>query len=112
MLVDGSQAAVHLPVDVQDLDCDFYVFTGHKLYGPTGIGVLYGKKHTSSTMRPYQGGGEMIGYVTTDTVTYAKPPHRFEAGTPADRSGDRAGRCARLCRGASAARPSRRTRTC
>jgi cysteine desulfurase / selenocysteine lyase len=83
VLADGAQAAVHLPVDVQDLDVDFYAFTGHKLYGPTGIGVLYGKKEYLERMRPYQGGGEMIGYVTTDTVTYAEPPHRFEAGTPA-----------------------------
>ena len=83
VLADGAQAAVHLPVDVQDLDVDFYAFTGHKLYGPTGIGVLYGKKEHLERMRPYQGGGEMIGYVTTDTVTYATPPHRFEAGTPA-----------------------------
>jgi cysteine desulfurase/selenocysteine lyase len=83
VLVDGAQGAVHLPVDVRDLDCDFYTFTGHKLYGPTGIGVLYGKKALLEGMRPYQGGGEMIGYVTTDEVTYATPPHRFEAGTPA-----------------------------
>ena len=83
VLVDGAQGAVHMPVDVQDLDCDFYAFTGHKLYGPTGIGVLYGKKELLEEMPPYQGGGEMIGYVTTDEITYAKPPHRFEAGTPA-----------------------------
>lgn len=83
VLVDGAQAAVHLPVDVQDLDADFYVFTGHKLYGPTGIGVLYAKKEHLEAMPPYQGGGEMIGTVTTDNVTYAAPPHRFEAGTPA-----------------------------
>jgi cysteine desulfurase/selenocysteine lyase len=83
VLIDGAQGAVHMPVDVQDLDCDFYVFTGHKLYGPTGIGVLYGKKELLEAMPPYQGGGEMIGYVTTDEVTYGKPPHRFEAGTPA-----------------------------
>ncbi|HLO23858.1 MAG TPA: cysteine desulfurase [Methyloceanibacter sp.] len=83
VLVDGAQGAVHLPVDVQDLDCDFYAFTGHKLYGPTGIGVLYGKKALLETMRPYQGGGEMIGTVTTERITYATPPHRFEAGTPA-----------------------------
>jgi cysteine desulfurase/selenocysteine lyase len=83
IVVDGAQGAVHLPVDVQDLDVDFYAFTGHKLYGPTGIGVLYGKRELLETMRPYQGGGEMIGYVTKDEVTYAKPPHRFEAGTPA-----------------------------
>ena len=83
VLVDGAQGAVPLPVDVQDLDCDFYVFTGHKVYGPTGIGVLYGKKEHLEAMPPYQGGGEMIGTVTTDKVTYATPPHRFEAGTPA-----------------------------
>jgi cysteine desulfurase/selenocysteine lyase len=83
VLADGAQGAVHLPLDVQDLDIDFYAFTGHKLYGPTGIGVLYGKKEHLERMRPYQGGGEMIGTVTTENVTYAKPPHRFEAGTPA-----------------------------
>jgi cysteine desulfurase / selenocysteine lyase len=83
VLVDGAQGAVHLPVDVQDLDVDFYAFTGHKLYGPTGIGVLYGKKEHLETMRPYQGGGEMIAWVTTGDVAYGKPPHRFEAGTPA-----------------------------
>ncbi len=83
VVVDGAQGAVHLPVDVQDLDVDFYAFTGHKLYGPTGIGVLYGKRELLEAMRPYQGGGEMIGYVTTDEITYATPPHRFEAGTPA-----------------------------
>jgi cysteine desulfurase/selenocysteine lyase len=83
VLVDGSQAAVHMAVDVQALDADFYVFTGHKTYGPTGIGVLYGKKALLERMPPYQGGGEMISEVTTETVTYNEPPHRFEAGTPA-----------------------------
>jgi cysteine desulfurase/selenocysteine lyase len=83
VLVDGSQAAVHLAVDVQDLDADFYVFTGHKTYGPTGIGVLYAKLEHLRRMPPYQGGGEMIGEVTLDDITYAEPPHRFEAGTPA-----------------------------
>src|SRR4029078_4939664 len=83
VLVDGAQGAVHLPVDVQDLDCDFYAFTGHKLYGPAGIRVLYGKKAVLEAMQPSQGGGEMIGTVTTDRITYAVPPHRFEAGTPA-----------------------------
>jgi len=82
VLVDGSQGAVHNAVDVQALDVDFYVFTGHKLYGPTGIGVLYGKYDLLVAMRPYQGGGEMIDVVTMDTVTYNDPPHRFEAGTP------------------------------
>ena len=82
VLVDGSQGAVHLPVDVRDLDCDWYVFTGHKTYGPSGIGVLYGRKERLERMRPFEGGGEMILDVTEDTVTYADPPHRFEAGTP------------------------------
>jgi cysteine desulfurase/selenocysteine lyase len=82
VLVDGSQGAVHLPVDVQDIDCDFYALTGHKLYGPTGIGALYGKRELLKRMPPYMGGGEMIDTVTESTVTYAAPPHRFEAGTP------------------------------
>ncbi len=82
VLVDGSQGAVHSVVDVQDLDADFYVMTGHKLYGPTGIGVLYGKYDLLAEMQPYQGGGEMIETVTRDTITYNSPPHRFEAGTP------------------------------
>ena len=83
VLVDGSQACVHMGVDVQALDADFYVFTGHKTYGPTGIGVLYGRKDLLAKMPPYQGGGEMISEVTTDAITYNDPPHRFEAGTPA-----------------------------
>jgi cysteine desulfurase/selenocysteine lyase len=83
VLVDGAQGAVHLKVDIQDLDADFYAFTGHKTYGPSGIGVLYGKAEHLKRMPPYQGGGEMIGEVTLDDVTYADPPHRFEAGTPA-----------------------------
>jgi cysteine desulfurase/selenocysteine lyase len=82
VLVDGSQGAVHLPVDVRDLDCDFYVFTGHKVYGPSGIGALYGKPEHLEAMPPYQGGGEMIETVTTDAIRYNDPPHRFEAGTP------------------------------
>jgi cysteine desulfurase/selenocysteine lyase len=82
VLVDGSQGAVHLHVDVQALDVDFYVATGHKLYGPTGIGFLYAKYEHLADMRPYQGGGEMIETVTMDAVTYNDPPHRFEAGTP------------------------------
>lgn len=82
VLVDGSQGAVHMPVDVQDLGCDWYVFTGHKVYGPSGIGVLYGKKDRLMQMRPFEGGGEMIEEVTMDGVTYNDPPHRFEAGTP------------------------------
>jgi cysteine desulfurase/selenocysteine lyase len=83
VLVDGSQAAVHLTVDVQDLDADFYVATGHKLYGPSGIGVLYAKRRHLDAMPPYQGGGEMIEKVAVDVVTYAHAPHKFEAGTPA-----------------------------
>jgi len=82
VLVDGAQGSVHATVDVQDLDCDWYVMTGHKLYGPTGIGVLYGKQDYLQQMRPFQGGGEMIEDVTVDKVTYNEPPHRFEAGTP------------------------------
>ncbi|MFZ5738937.1 MAG: cysteine desulfurase, partial [Pseudomonadota bacterium] len=83
VLVDGSQAAVHLTIDVQDIDCDFYVMTGHKIYGPTGIGALYGKYDVLAKMRPFNGGGEMIREVAQDWVTYGDPPHRFEAGTPA-----------------------------
>ena len=82
VLVDGSQAAVHMPVDVQDLGCDFYVFTGHKTYGPTGVGVLYGKQEHLDAMPPYMGGGEMIEHVGVDEITYNEPPHKFEAGTP------------------------------
>lgn len=82
VVVDGSQGAVHLPVDVQDLDVDFYCITGHKLYGPSGIGALYGKMDLLKDMQPFQGGGEMILDVFEDNVTYADPPHRFEAGTP------------------------------
>jgi cysteine desulfurase / selenocysteine lyase len=82
VLVDGAQGAVHLPIDVQDIDCDFYAFTGHKVYGPTGIGVLYAKHEHLVAMRPYNGGGEMIREVAQDWVTYGDPPHKFEAGTP------------------------------
>src|SRR5271168_3809465 len=83
VLVDGSQAAVHLAIDVQDIGADFYIFTGHKLYGPSGIGVLYAKYDHLVAMRPYNGGGEMIREVARDWVTYGDPPHKFEAGTPA-----------------------------
>jgi cysteine desulfurase/selenocysteine lyase len=83
VLVDGAQGAVHLDVDVRDLDCDFYVFTGHKLYGPTGIGVLYGKYDLLASMPPFNGGGEMIHEVFQDRISYGAPPYRFEAGTPA-----------------------------
>jgi len=82
VLIDGSQGIVHSAVDVGDLDCDFYVFTGHKLYGPSGIGVLYGKAKMLAEMPPFQGGGDMIKSVSFDKVIYEDPPYRFEAGTP------------------------------
>jgi cysteine desulfurase/selenocysteine lyase len=82
VLVDGCQAAPRLPVDVQALGCDFYVFSGHKTYGPTGIGVLYGKRELLDAMPPWQGGGDMIVEVTFEKTTFQEPPHRFEAGTP------------------------------
>lgn len=83
VLLDGAQAIPHMPVDVQELDCDFYVFSGHKLYGPSGIGVLYGKQALLEAMPPYQGGGDMIRTVSFEQSTYAGLPHKFEAGTPA-----------------------------
>jgi len=82
VLLDGAQAAPHMPVNVQELDCDFYAFSGHKLYGPTGIGVLYGKAQWLEEMPPYQGGGDMINYVTFEKTTYNALPYKFEAGTP------------------------------
>ncbi len=82
VLVDGAQAVPHMPVDVQDLDCDFYVFSGHKVYGPTGIGALYGKAELLEVMPPYQGGGDMISSVTFEKTIYNKVPYKFEAGTP------------------------------
>jgi cysteine desulfurase/selenocysteine lyase len=82
VLIDGSQSIQHLPVDVQKLDCDFFVFSGHKIYGPTGIGVLYGKKVILESMPPYQGGGDMILSVTFEKTIYNVLPHKFEAGTP------------------------------
>jgi cysteine desulfurase / selenocysteine lyase len=82
VLLDGAQASVHLDVDVQDIGCDFYALTGHKLYGPTGIGVLYGRYEHLEAMPPFNGGGEMIREVFEDRVTYGEPPHKFEAGTP------------------------------
>jgi cysteine desulfurase/selenocysteine lyase len=83
VLIDGAQSSVHLDIDVRALDCDFFVFTGHKLYGPTGIGILYGKHKHLEAMPPFNGGGEMIREVFEDRVTYGDPPHKFEAGTPA-----------------------------
>ena len=82
VLVDGAQAAPHMPIDMQDLDCDFYAFSGHKLCGPTGIGVLYGKAETLERMQPFKGGGDMILSVTFEKTTYNTIPHKFEAGTP------------------------------
>jgi cysteine desulfurase/selenocysteine lyase len=82
VLIDGAQAAHHMAVDVRALDADFYVFTGHKLYGPTGIGVLYGKERLLEEMPPYQGGGDMISSVTFEKTTYNALPYKFEAGTP------------------------------
>jgi cysteine desulfurase / selenocysteine lyase len=82
VVVDGAQAVPHLPVDVRALDCDFYTFSGHKVYGPTGIGVLYGKAALLEEMQPYQGGGDMISSVRFDKTTFNKIPHKFEAGTP------------------------------
>jgi cysteine desulfurase/selenocysteine lyase len=82
VLLDGAQAIQHLPVDVQRLDCDFYVFSGHKIYGPTGVGILYGKSEILEAMRPYQGGGDMISSVTFEKTIYNKIPYKFEAGTP------------------------------
>ncbi len=83
VLIDGAQAIPHIAIDVQDLDCDFYVFSGHKLYAPAGVGVLYGKQALLEAMPPYQGGGDMIRTVTFEKSTYAGLPHKFEAGTPA-----------------------------
>ncbi|MGA2326731.1 MAG: cysteine desulfurase [Bryobacteraceae bacterium] len=82
VLIDGAQAAPHLKVDVRDLDCDFYAFSGHKVFGPTGIGVLYGKARLLDAMPPWQGGGDMIRSVTFEKTTYNDPPYKFEAGTP------------------------------
>jgi len=82
VLLDGAQSTAHLPIDVQDLDCDFYAFSGHKMYAPTGIGVLWGKEEILDNMSPYQGGGEMIQYVTFEKTEYAGLPNKFEAGTP------------------------------
>ena len=96
VLIDGAQAAPHLPVDVQALDCDFYAFSGHKVFGPTGIGVLYGKTQLLEAMPPYQGGGDMIHSVTFEKTTYNDLPNKFEAGTPQHRRRHRPGRGDRL----------------
>lgn len=82
ILIDGAQSIQHMPIDVVDLDCDFFVFSGHKVFGPTGIGVLYGKEHLLEKMPPYQGGGDMIAKVTFEKTTYNELPYKFEAGTP------------------------------
>ena len=82
VLLDGAQATAHFPIDVQELGCDFYAFSGHKMYGPTGVGVLWGKEEILDSMIPYQGGGEMIHFVTFEATEYAGLPQKFEAGTP------------------------------
>lgn len=82
VLIDGAQSVQHIPVDVQALDCDFFAFSGHKVFGPTGVGILYGKKEILDQMPPYQGGGDMIAKVTFEKTTYNELPHKFEAGTP------------------------------
>ncbi|HKB42766.1 MAG TPA: cysteine desulfurase, partial [Chitinophagaceae bacterium] len=82
VLIDGAQSTVHLDIDVQEMDCDFFVFSSHKLYGPTGVGVLYGKKDLLESMPPFQGGGEMIKEVTFEKTTYNDLPYKYEAGTP------------------------------
>lgn len=82
VLIDGAQAAPHIPIDVQELDCDFYTFSAHKLCGPTGVGILYGKAKILESMQPFKGGGDMISSVTFEETTYAEIPHKFEAGTP------------------------------
>lgn len=82
VLVDGAQSAPHIPIDVQQMDCDFYAFSGHKMYGPTGVGVLYGKEAWLEKLPPYQGGGEMIENVSFERTTFERPPLKFEAGTP------------------------------
>lgn len=82
VMVDGAQSAPHFKVDVQDMDCDFFAFSGHKMYGPTGVGVLYGKEAWLDKLPPYQGGGEMIEHVSFERTTFEKPPLKFEAGTP------------------------------
>ena len=82
MLIDGAQSVTHMPIDVQVIDCDFYCFSAHKLYGPTGVGVLYGKRELLEAMPPWRGGGEMIKSVSFEKTTYNELPHKFEAGTP------------------------------
>ena len=83
VLIDGAQGIVHLPIDVQDLDCDFYAFSGHKMFAPTGSGIVYGKAELLEKMNPFQGGGDMIRTVTFEKTTYADLPNKLEAGTPA-----------------------------
>src|SRR5258705_11516172 len=82
VFVDGAQSTVHLDINVQEMDCDFFVFSSHKIYGPTGVGVLYGKKHLLENMPPFQGGGEMIKEVAFEKTTYNDLPYKYEAGTP------------------------------
>ena len=111
MLVDGAQAVPHMKVDVQALDCDFYAFSGHKIYGPTGIGVLYGKSALLDAMPPYQGGGDMISSVTFEKTIYNKLPYKFEAGTPDIAGAIALGAAIGYRRTRSASTTSRRTNT-
>ena len=110
VLVDGAQAVPHMKVDVQDLDCDFYAFSGHKMCGPTGIGILYGKAALLEKMQPFKGGGDMILSVTFEKTTYNVHPAQVRGRHAADRRGDRAGRRGRLPRRRSAWTRSPRTR--
>ena len=109
VLVDGSQAAVHMPVDVADIGCDFYAITGHKLYGPTGSGALYVRRERLAEMRPFLGGGDMIREVRKEAISYADPPLKFEAGTPGIVATIGLGRRARLHDRRSGWRTSPRT---
>ena len=110
VLVDGSQAAVHMPVDVTDIDCDFYAITGHKLYGPSASGAIFIKSERMAEMRPFMGGGDMIREVHRDSVTWNDPPMKFEAGTPGIVQTDRPGRSFGLHDRAGHGDMSRRTK--
>ncbi len=110
-LIDGAQAVPHMPVDVQDLDCDFYAFSGHKMFGPTGIGVLYGREQLLERMPPWQGGGDMILAVTFAKTTYNALPYKFEAGTPEHLRRHRPGRGGGLSAGPGPRRRACATRT-
>ena len=110
VLIDACQAVQHIPVDVRELDCDFLVFSGHKVYGPSGIGVLYGKAALLEAMPPYQGGGDMILSVSFERTEFNELPYKFEAGNPGDRGRGRPRRRARLSHSSSGSSGSPRTR--